>query len=200
MRIRACLSLATATLAALAPAIAFAQSVSVTRSILPNQPYTVIYPEVMVASGGGGDPLVINHPNAPLQCELSVIPVDDAGWTAESALSSLDESAINDGWGQSFPGFAIANKATVAYQDATALLYDGTSQDSPQGVPLTIVHTETVAGGNGYALDCLFATDVAEQARPIVDFIIANFATRSDAECCIGVSVVPEGEEATPAQ
>lgn len=198
MRFRVGLALATATCAALLPAIALAQSVSVTRSILPDQPYTVIYPEPMVASGGGGAPLVINHPNAPLQCELTVVAVDDAEWTAESALSTLDEAAINQGWGQTFAGFAIANKSTIAYQDATALLYDGTSQDSPQGVPLTLVHTETVAGGNGYALDCLFATDVAEQARPIVDFIIANFATRSDAQCCIGLTVAPA--ETPPAQ
>jgi hypothetical protein len=54
------------------------------------------------------------------------------------------------------------------------------------GIPLTIVHTEAVDAGRGYTLDCLFATEIAAQARPIVDFIIANFSTRSDAECCVG--------------
>ena len=90
-------------------------------------------------------------------------------------------------------------KEKLGLQDATALIYDGSSPESTMGVPLTVVHTETVSDGRGYVLDCLYATAEAERARPIVDFIIANFATRSDADCCIGAEVAPE-EETSPAQ
>ena len=31
--------------------------------------------------------------------------------------------------------------------------------------------------GNGYTLDCFYATEMAAEARPIVDSIIANFST-----------------------
>ena len=77
------------------------------------------------------------------------------------------------------------------------MIYEGTSTDSPMGIPLTIVHTETVSDGLGYALDCLFDTTQAEQARPIVDFIIANFSTSAEAECCVPT---PPEAEAVPAQ
>ncbi|MCW5722419.1 MAG: hypothetical protein KIS86_14865 [Devosia sp.] len=179
----------------LLPAASMAQSVNITRSILADQPYTLIYPEAMIASGGAGESLTINHPQAPLQCDLTVVPVEDTGWTAEAALGALDAAAITNGWSETLPGFTLGHSGTAAFQDATALFYDGTSTDSPMGMPLTLVHAETVSQGRGYALDCLYATEVAEQARPIVDFILANFATRSDAECCIGAAVEPDETE-----
>lgn len=182
----------------LVPGVALAQSVNLTRSILPDQPYTLIYPDTMIASGGATGPLTINHPNAPLQCDLTIVPVEDTGWTADGALASLVDDEIVASWSETFPGFELGTKATTAYQSGAALIYEGTSTDSPMGVPLTIVHTETVDNGRGYALDCLFATEFAAQARPIVSFIIANFSTRADAECCIGVE--PEIEPAPPAQ
>lgn len=188
--------------AALLPVTAYAQasfSVAITRSILLNQPFTLIYPDVMTASGGGADPLTINHPDAPLQCNLEVVPaVDDTAWTPDSALASFDDAAIAADWTDTFPGFTVATKGKIAYQSGPALIYDGQSTASPMGVPLTIVHTETVDGGRGYVLDCLFATSVAEQARPIVDFIIANFSTKADAECCIGAVVTPDPEVSAP--
>lgn len=183
------------------PGAAFAQSVNLTRSILADQPYTLIYPDAMVASGEAGGPLTINHPDAPLQCDLSIVPVEDTGWTPENALASLVDTDVVAGWSDTFPGFVLGPKGTTAYQSNPALIYEGTSTDSPMGVPLTIVHTETVDNSRGYALDCLFATEVAAQARPIVDFIIANFSTRADAECCIGVvAEEPVLEPAAPAQ
>jgi len=179
------------------PVAAMAQNMNVTRSIFADQPYTLIYPEAMVATGGAGEPLTINHPNAPLQCDLSVVPVEDASWNADSALSSLDASAVSAAWADSFPGFTLGDSGTAQYQDATALIYEGTSESSPMNVPITLVHTETVTEGRGYSLDCIYATSVAEQVRPAVDFIIANFSTRSDADCCVGATVEPE---AAPAQ
>lgn len=181
------------------PGVAMAQSVNVTRSILPNEPYTLIYPSAMVATGGAGEPLTINHPDAPLQCELTILPVEDTEWTAASALEALDDDEIGAAWSESLPGFVITGKGLVQYQADSALMYEGTSEDSSFGMPITLVHTETVAAGRGYALNCFYATDVAAQARPMVDFIIANFATRSDAECCIGAEVVDESQ-AQPAQ
>jgi len=183
----------------LASGATYAQSVNVTRSILQDQPYTLIYPETMIASGGAGEPLTINHPDAPLQCDLTVVAVEDTGWTAENALASLDDGEVTAGWAQTFPGFTLGFKGTTAYQGNTALIYDGTSTDSPMGQPLTLVHTETVDTGRGYALDCLFATAVTAQARPIVDFIIANFSTRADAECCIGAVAEPSATDPAPA-
>lgn len=176
----------------LTPTLAAAQNVSVARSVLPTLPYTLIFPEPMTASGGGGDPVTVNHPDAPLQCDMNVVPVEDTAWTAESALAALDEAEVAASWAEIMPGFALASKGTTAYQDATALVYDGSSPESAMGMPLTLVHTETVSGGRGYVLDCLFATEQAEQVRPIVDFIVANFATRSDADCCIGATVSPQ--------
>lgn len=178
----------------LAPSAAFAQNINITRSVLPDQPYTLSYPDTMEASGGVDKPLTINHTNAPLQCNMSFVPVDDSGWTPEGALASLVDADLEAGWSETFPGFVMGAKGTTAYQSEAALIYEGTSTDSPMGIPLTIVHTETVANGLGYTLDCLFDTTMAEQARPIVDFIIANFSTEADAECCVGATT-----ELTPA-
>lgn len=196
MKSRALLAMLLGMGAAATPIAALGQSVNVTRSIFADQPYTLIYPESMIAVGGAGEPLTINHPNAPLQCDLSVVPVEDASWTAETALSGLDTTAVSIAWSDTFPGFAVSKSGTMQYQDATALYYEGTSDSSPMQTPITLVHTETVAAGRGYSLDCIYATAVAEQARPAVDFIIANFSTRSDAECCIGAT--PETQPATP--
>jgi hypothetical protein len=166
----------------LAPVAAFAQNVTMTGSPLPDQPYTLIHPEAMSVSGEVGGPVTINHPDAPLQCVLTVVAVEDTAWTADGALAALDDAAVSQGWAETFPGFALTNKTTAAYQSSTALLYEGNSTDSPQGVPLTVVHTETVDAGNGYSLDCFYATEMAETVRPLVDFIIANFSTRQDAQ------------------
>ena len=167
------------------PGLALAQDISITRSTLPDQPFTLIYPNTMQASGGVDRPVTINNPNAPLQCNMSYVPVEQTDWTPESALASLVDADVEAGWRDTFPGFVLGTKGTTAYQSNPALIYEGTSTDSPMGVPLTIVHTETVSQGLGYTLDCLFDTTQAEQARPIVDFIIANFSTSAEAECCV---------------
>ena len=60
--------------------------------------------------------------------------------------------------------------------------YEGASAGTADSGPLTLVHTETVDGGNGYTLDCFYPTEVAAEARPIVDSIIANFSTKQDAQ------------------
>ena len=184
---------------ALSPVMAAAQTVNITRSEPNALPYTLIYPEAMEASGSGDAPLIINHPNAPLQCEMAVVPVEDTAWTAEAALSSLDDASVATAWSEALPGFGVSGKDVVAYQDGTALRYEGSSLGSAMGIPVTLVHAETVAGNGGYVLDCIYATDQAEQARPLVDFIIANFSTRADAECC-GQPLEEPDAEASPTQ
>lgn len=192
MKLRPVIAGLAAVYCGIVPGLAFAQNINVSQSILPDQPYTLIYPETMVLSVMPGERITLNHPDAPLQCDLTIVPVEDTGWTADAALSGLNDAEVSSGWAENFPGFVLDTKGTTPYQSTTALIYDGTSTDSPMGVPLTIVHTESVDEGRGYTLDCLFATASAEQARPIVDFIVANFSTRSDADCCVGVQVDPQ--------
>lgn len=166
----------------LLPMAAMAQSLTISGSPLPDQPYTLIYPDVMVESGEPGGPVTINHPGAPLQCVLTVVPVDDTGWSAEAALADLDEAAVARGWDATFPGFVLGARAITAYQSGPALIYEGANSGTPDSAPISLVHTETVSGENGYTLDCFYATEFAEQSRPLVDFIIANFSTHQDAQ------------------
>jgi hypothetical protein len=165
----------------LLPAAAFAQGLAIDGSPLPDQPYTLIYPDVMVTSGELGGPVTINHPTLPLQCVLTVVPVEDTGWTAEGALAALDPTAIAAGWQATLPGFSVLESKITAYQSGPALLYQGTSQGET-GTTVTLTHTETVDGGNGYTLDCFHGTEEGLEAGPIVDAIIANFSTRQDAQ------------------
>ena len=176
----------------LTPLAVSAQEVTISRSVLPDLPYTLVYPAAMQASGGGADPITLNHPDAPLQCDLTIVAVEDTDWSPETALSELDDAQIADTWTQMLPGFALESKGVAQYQNTSALTYEGTSTDSEMGIPLTLVHTETVANGRGYALDCLYAADQGEQARPIVDFIVTNFSTRADANCCVGLEPAVE--------
>lgn len=165
----------------LMPVAASAQGLASEGSPLPDQPYTLIYPDVMTTSGEVGGPLTINHPTLPLQCVLTVVPVDDTGWTPEGALAALDPATVAAGWNQTFPGFTLGSSEISRYQSNPALQYEGATPATEQGA-ITLVHTETVDAGNGYTLDCFYATEVAAEARPVVDAIIANFSTRQDAQ------------------
>jgi hypothetical protein len=166
----------------LLPMAVLAQEAGVSGSPLPDQPYTLFYPEAMVTSGEPGGPLTINHPALPLQCVLTVVPVEDSAWTAEGALAALDTAAAAAGWSETFPDFTVGASLVTKYQSNPALQYEGTSPGSDQGGAITLVHTETVDAGNGYTLDCFYATEMATEARPIVDSIIANFSTKQDAQ------------------
>ena len=163
------------------PMAASAQQAGVSGSPLPDQPYTLFYPDVMITSGEPGGPLTINHPSLPLQCILTVVPVEDSGWSAEGALAALDPAAVSAGWSETFPNFTLGESRVTSYQSNPALQYEGTSE-GPQGGPITLVHTETVDSGNGYTLDCFYASEMAAEARPVVDTIIANFSTEQDAQ------------------
>jgi hypothetical protein len=45
-------------------------------------------------------------------------------------------------------------------------------------VPINVIHAEAVDGGRTYAVECLYDRSADADARPMVDFIIANFSTR----------------------
>jgi len=199
MIIRQAIGCAILVSAGLLPVTAYAQNVNITRSVLADQPYTLIYPDSMSASGGGDQPLSLSHPDAPIYCDLTIVPVTSTDWTADSALAELDDTEVTANWSGTFPGFTLGTKAVKSYQSGPALYYDAQSTDSPMGMPLTIVHTQTVDGGHGYVLDCLYSTAIAAEARPVVDFIIANFSTKADAECCVGAVAEPSAAAPAPA-
>jgi len=60
--------------------------------------------------------------------------------------------------------------------------------------PITAEHVHGSTGLDGPVLD---EPTMEAQKQHAVDFIIANFSTRSDADCCVGATVEPE---AAPAQ
>lgn len=161
--------------------------VVIDRGLTDDLPYTAIYPNVFrsVDDGSPATILTLQHPGAPLQCDVFAVAGGDADWSAETALDKLDIKGIEASWVTDFPGFKVVARNVVNFASGPALLYEGESDNSPLGVPLRIVHAEAVAGGLTYAIECLMEKAIAGEARPLVDFIIANFSTRSDGECCI---------------
>jgi len=161
--------------------------VVIDRGLTDDLPYTAIYPNILrsVDDGSPATILTLQHPDAPLQCDVFAVAGAEAGWSAETALDKLDVKGIEASWVADFPGFRVVAKNIVGFASGPALLYEGESDNSPLGVPLRIVHAEAVAGGLTYAIECLMEKAIAGEARPLVDFIIANFSTRSDGECCI---------------
>src|SRR5690606_7000355 len=103
----------------------------------------------------------------------------------ETALSSLDVNGIVAGWAPDFPGFRVTGQSITQFQSGPALMFEGESDDSPFGTPLRVVHAEAVDGGRFYAVECMVELGEADDARPMIDFLIANFSTRSDGTCCI---------------
>ena len=182
----AALVLAVASSAGLALAQDQAQVV-IDRGLTEDLPYTAIYPSVLrsVDDGSPATILTLQHPDAPLQCDAFIVAGGDADWSAEAALSKLDVAGIEATWTPDFPGFKVVAQSVVRFASGPALLYEGESDDSPLGVPLRIVHAEAVDAGRTYAIECLMEKSIAADARPLIDFVIANFSTRSDGQCCI---------------
>lgn len=163
--------------------------VVIDRGLTEDLPYTAIYPSVLrsVDDGSPATILTLQHPDAPLQCDVFAVPGAEADWTADSALDKLDVAGIEATWAPDFPGFKVVAKSVTQFASGPALLYEGESDNSPLGVPLRIVHAQTIAGGLTYAIECLLEKSIAGNARPLVDFVIANFSTHSDGECCIPI-------------
>lgn len=181
------------------PAAAVAQetqevTVQVSRGALAERPYTVIYPQPLQIVEDGDDVTVatLQYPGAPLQCDAMVADGGAADWSAEAAASSLDKVGTAEGWLEQFPGFAISEVGTIAFQSGPALFYRGESQESPLGGPATVFHAEAVDTGRTYIFECLTASSLAPDAKTLIDFLFANFSTRSDGECCVDPAAKPE--------
>ena len=97
----------------------------------------------------------------------------------------FDVNGIVSTWSPDFPGFKVTGQSVTQFQSGPALMFEAESDNSPLGVPLKIVHAEAIDSGRFYALECLVERGAADEARPMIDFIIANFSTRSDGTCCI---------------
>lgn len=161
--------------------------VVVDRGLTEDLPYTAIYPDVLRTADDGNPAtiLTLRHPDALFQCDVFAIPSTAEAWTAEGALSALDVASIEADWTPSFPGFQLSGQSVARFSSGPALLYEGSAPSSPFGVPVSLVHAETVDGGLLYIVECLLAQDIVEVARPMANFIIANFSTNSEGQCCI---------------
>jgi hypothetical protein len=181
-------SIALCAAALLAGSQALAQErVIIDRGLTDDLPYTAIYPQVMqsVDDGSSETILTISHPDALLRCDYFSVAGAPEGWSAEAAVSSLDVAGIESSWAPNFPGFRLSAHGVVRFASGPALLYEGSSDASPMGPAVSVIHAEAVDGGRTYAVECLVDRAVAPDARPMIDFIIANFSTRSDGQCCI---------------
>lgn len=156
------------------------------RGLTEDRPYTVFYPPVLEVVDDGSETTVmtLRHPQAPLQCDVMIVDGAPAGWTADNALATLDRSVIEASWLTDFPGFRLTSQGIQQFQSGPALLYEGEAQGSPLGMPVHIVHAEAADGNRTYAVECVVESSIAAEARPMIDFILANFSTRSDGECC----------------
>ncbi len=185
---RSAVLLASLVLAATPPAIAQDKvEMNVLQGALPERPFTVIYPNILEVVDDGSDVtvLTLRHPDAVMQCDALVQDGAGADWSAEKALETLDVNGIIATWAPDFPGFKVTGQSLTRFQSGPALMFEAESESSPLGVPLKIVHAEATDGGRFYALECLVERGAANDARPMVDFIIANFSTRSDGTCCV---------------
>jgi hypothetical protein len=175
-------------LAATPPVLAQDQvEMSVVQGSTPERPFTVIYPNVFEAVDDGSDVtvLTLRHPDAVMQCDALVQDGAGTDWSAEEALKSLDVNGIVSTWSPDFPGFKVTGQSITQFQSGPALMFEGEADNSPLGVPLKIIHAEATDAGRFYALECLVERGAANDARPMIDFLIANFSTRSDGTCCV---------------
>jgi hypothetical protein len=79
----------------------------------------------------------------------------------------------------------VSEHKLIDFRSGPALYYRGEAQRSPLGFPVTVAHAEATDSGRTYVYECIMAQSIAADALPTVDFLIANFSTRSDAECCV---------------
>ena len=186
--IRRAVSLSTALMMICAPVAAQQQiQMVIDRSLTDDPPYTAIYPDVIQTADDGNPQtiLTLHHPDLPMQCDVFVYPDAPEGWSAEGALGAFDPARVEAAWAPSYPGFRVTAQSVVNFASGPALRFEGTSENSPFGVPVATIHAEAVANGRTYAITCASATEVADRTRTLIDFVIANFSTNSDGQCCI---------------
>ena len=129
--------------------------------------------------------LTLQHAEAPIQCDVLVADGAAEGWSADSALSGFDRAAVESTWRSDFADFTITAQQLTGFQSGPALYYEGEARQSPMGFPVKVMHAEAADGGRTYIFECIMDLALAEETRPVVQFMIANFSTRSDAECCV---------------
>ncbi len=170
------------------PAHSETLSVSVTRGLMKDQPYTIIYPDVLKATTGTGDDLLtLDYPGAPLQCVATLKP-GIAAMTADEALANFDKAAVEADWRKYFANFTVTAQSVGKLRNVPALRYTGDTGKTDKGNQSLVIRAEAVDEGRRYAMECLVGVDVAAEAQPLIEFLIANFSTRSDGECCIDPS------------
>ncbi len=184
--------LATAVLTALTPPVLAQDGVQTAVEMVvlqgtPDRPFTLIYPSVLQPVDDESEVTVatLRHPDAVMQCDAFVQDGAAPDWSAEAALQTLDTQAIVDIWTPDFPGFALSGQRLTSFQSGPALMFEGTSDNSPFGLPVHILHAEAADSGRFYVVECLVDASAANEARPMIEFIIANFSTRSDGVCCV---------------
>lgn len=177
----AALALAASTLSATGD-----ETVVIDRGLTEDRPYTLIYPTSLKPIDDGSPVTVatLQHPEAPLRCDAMIADDAPANWTAKEAANKFDRAATAVDWQADFPGFVVTSHGMTDFQSGSALLYRGESPDSPWGIPIAAVHAEAVDGGRIYVVECVAGKEIAAQADPLFAFVIANFSTRSDGECC----------------
>ncbi|MGV3650177.1 MAG: hypothetical protein ACO1OK_02035 [Devosia sp.] len=168
------------------PVLAQDVTVNIDRGVLETRPFTAIYPQSFqqVDDGNAVTVLTLQHNEAPIQCDVLIADGQTEGWTAESALSSFDRGAVETTWREQFPDFAVTESGTRDFQSGPALYYEGEAQQSPLGFPVRIAHAEAADQGRTYIFECLMDLAIAEESETAIAFMIANFSTRADAECC----------------
>jgi hypothetical protein len=157
------------------------------RRLVGDQPYTLIYPPTLKSIDDGSPVTVatLQHPDVPLRCDAMIVDDAPAGWTAKDAADKFDSTATAVDWQTDFPGFVVTSHGMTDFQSGPALLYAGESPQSPWGIPVSAMHAEAVDGGRMYVVECVASKEIADQAEPLFAFVIANFSTRSDGQCCV---------------
>ena len=163
-----------------------AQQVKITRGL--TTPYTLVFPDTVENAPGGGSDVqaTLQYPNESFQCELRVASGGASGWTAQDAVSKFDRGAVERTERATFPDFALERHGLTKFRSGPALFYVGrmTSRASG-GEALRLVHTEAVDGGRRYSIDCYIGQDIFDDALYLTRFIMANFSTRADGQCCV---------------
>jgi hypothetical protein len=162
-------------------------TISATRGVSAERPYTLFFPAPMHLVEDGDDVTIatLQYPNAPLQCDAMIADGGPADWAADIAAETLDRAGTEASWTEQFPGFAISEVSTIEMQSGPALYFRGASTGSPMGIAATVFHAEAVDAGRTYIYECVADTAVAEQVKGLVTFLFSNFSTRSDGECCV---------------
>lgn len=173
--------------------------VDTTRSLSPERPYTLSYPNFMKLGGGYGQGVADLNMPAPamglpangLQVLLQIIPNAPA-LTPEQANAQFNAEAVTAEWRKTFPDFVLGPRGLTQIRSGNALIYNGTLTSKAPGSPLLVlVRVETTDGGRRYQLDFYIDRASYETARELVGFIVANFSTKADGACCVDPSPIP---------